>query len=466
MPQVTYSLAGGLSPEQIERMHVEALGLIARVGLKVAHEQVRALALEKPGVTVAGEALKFAPELVEAALAAQTFPQALWDYDFAMVSGAYCLNTTDLATGEPRPATLADVRDLTRLADSYGMLGSAPVRPLDVMPAELQEIALQKACFEGSGRKHVGALDANPKSTREIAEYCYELHQAVGADFALGFWVISPFCANEQDLDVMVHFLDRKVPLWVATMPIMGATSPIHPVGSYVQSLAELLAGLTLLHCISRGSPIYCSAIDSVRAYPFDMKHGSFVYGSPEDLLATLIHIQLNARYQIPVIAKSLLTGSKQPDAHAAAEKCAQTVAAALAGARCFTNAGLLSVDEIYSPEQVVIDYEIVQYARAVCRGYEFSDETLAVAAMEEVGYGRTFLDHDTTLANYRTAFWEPELFDHRMMQTWQADGGKTIRERAREIARQRIAAHEFALPEDVQRDLDAIYDRAKRRYE
>ena len=165
------------------------------------------------------------------------------------------------------------------------------------------------------------------------------------------------------------------------------------------------------------------------------------------------------------MVAKSLLTSSKQPDPHAAAEKCAQTVAAALAGARCFTNAGLLSVDEVYSPEQVVIDYEIVQYAKAICRGYEFSDDSLAVAAMEEVGYGKTFLDHDTTLANYRTAFWEPELFDHRMMQTWQADGGETIRERAREIARRRIAAHDFAMPDDVQRDLDAIYERAKRRY-
>jgi len=472
MPQVTYGLTGGLSPEQIERMHTEALGLIERVGLRVAHEAIRGVAADHAGVTVSGEVLRFAPELVEAAIAAQVYPDLLRQKDrtvlggdTAIVSGAYCLNVTDLDTGAVRPATLQDVRDLTRLADSYGMLGSAPVRPLDVAPAELQEIALQKACFECSPTKHVGALDANPRTTPEIAEYAYEMHQAVGAEFALGFWVISPFQANADDLEVMWHFLDREVPLWVATMPIMGATSPIFPVGSYVQSLAELLAGLTLLHVISRGSPIYCSVIDSVRAYPFDMRYGSFVYGSPEDILATLIQVQLNARYGIPVLAKSLLTASKQPDAHAGAEKCAHTLAASLAGARMFTNAGLLSVDEIYSPEQTVIDYEIVQYCRAVCRGYEFSDETLAVPAIEQVGIGGTFLDHDTTLDNYRTAFHEPELFDHRMLQTWQNDGAETIRERAREIARKRIAAHDFALPGDIQRDLDAIYERAKRRY-
>jgi len=40
-----------------------------------------------------------------------------------------------------------------------------------------------------------------------------------------------------------------------------------------------------------------------------------------EDLLATLFQIQLNARYGIPVVAKSLLTGAEEPDAQAAAEK-------------------------------------------------------------------------------------------------------------------------------------------------
>ena len=118
-----------------------------------------------------------------------------------------------------------------------------------------------------------------------------------------------------------VHGDDRKYraalplpraqePFWVATMPVAGTTAPIFMPAAYVQSTAELLAGLTLIHLMRDGAPIYCSIIDSIRAYPFDMRYASFVYGSPEDLLATLIQIQLNQFYGIPLVAKSLLTSA------------------------------------------------------------------------------------------------------------------------------------------------------------
>lgn len=71
---------------------------------------------------------------------------------------------------------------------------------------------------------------------------------------------------------------------------------------------------------------------EKLRAYPCDIKYGSFVYGSPEDALATMLQVSLNRHYGIPVVAKCLLTTAKEPDAHAAAEKSAHTMAALLAG--------------------------------------------------------------------------------------------------------------------------------------
>ena len=189
-------------------------------------------------------------------------------------------------------------------------------------------------------------------------------------------------------------------------MPVAGTTAPITLAGAYLQSIAELLAGLTLLYLLADGAPIYYSLIDSIRAYPFDMRYASFVYGSPEDLLATLIQVQLNHFYHIPVVAKALLMTAKLPDAHVAAEKSAHTLAAAMLGARIFTNAGLLAVDDIYSAEQVVIDYEIVQYVKRVCQGFSFDDAALAVSAIEEVGPGGNFIGHETTLQQYRQATW------------------------------------------------------------
>ncbi len=465
MPQVSYQLSGGLSRDDIRRINDEALGLIERVGLRVAHEPTLRRIAGQRGVTIAGDTVRFRADLVQAAIAAQWYPKQIADREFAINSGAYEMNVTDLQSGAIRPAIYQDLVDMTKLAHSLGMTGSAPVRPLD-LPLLLQELAMYKVSWEYSDRRPGGIFDANPISSIKAAEYIHEMAQAADKFFSLGLWIVSPFVATVEELEIIDHFRGRGLPLWVATMPVAGTTAPITLPGAYVQSVAELLSGLTLIYLLAEGAPVYCSIIDSIRAYTFDMKYASFVYGSPEDLLATLIQVQLNAFYGIPVVAKSLLTTSKQPDAHAAAEKCAHTVAAALAGARMFTCAGLLAVDEIYSPEQLVIDHEIVQYARRVCRGFEMSEEALAVRAIEEVGVGGHFLEHDTTLAHYREATWEPDLFTHSTLRQWQEKGSPDLAARAREIARKRIAAQGYVLDAEKRRDLEAIYQRAKRECE
>ena len=54
-------------------------------------------------------------------------------------------------------------------------------------------------------------------------------------------------------------------------------------------------------------------------------------------------------------------------------------------------NAGLLAVDEVYSAEQVVIDYEIVQYVKRVCEGFAFDDAALALMRSKKQDRAETF---------------------------------------------------------------------------
>jgi trimethylamine--corrinoid protein Co-methyltransferase len=465
MSHASYQITGGLTSAGMQKIHDQALGLIERVGLRVPHQPTLRLLSDFPGVRVQGERVCFRPELVQAALAAQGYPShaEMTDRPFSIISGAYEINVIDMDTGAVRQATYRDLVDMTKLAHSLGMYGSAPVKPMDLPPL-LQELAHYKVSWEYSDRRPGAIFDANPISSLQAADYIYEMAQAAAKPFAMGLWIISPFRVTTENLELLYHFRGRNVPFWVATMPVAGTTAPIFMPGAYLQSVAELLAGLTLIHLMADGAPIYSSIIDSIRAYPFDMKFASFVYGSPEDLLATLIQIQLNQFYDIPVVAKSLLTSSKWPDAHAAAEKAAHTLAAALMGARIFTNAGLLSVDEIYSAEQLVIDYEIVQYVQRVCEGFEVTEETLAVAAIEEVALGAgNYLLHPTTLANYRKATWDPSLFSHSTMRQWLDKGMPDLIGRARKIAQQRIAEHDYLLDAGTRRELDRIYARAAR---
>jgi len=169
----------------------------------------------------------------------------------------------------------------------------------------------------------------------------------------------------------------------------------------------------------------------------------------------------LNSYFGIPVVAKSLLTTSKLPDAHAAAEKSAHTLAAALAGAYMFTNGGLLSVDEVYSAEQLVIDYEIVQYCQRVVRGDEFNDDLSGLRIIEEVGHSSTFLSHDSTYKDFRK-YWDPKLFLHSTLRQWREDGAKEVTSLAREIAVDRIKKHSYVIDENIKKELDKIYKQAE----
>lgn len=464
MPHISYQLAGGLTAANMRCIHDAALGLIERVGLRVPHEVVRRLLADYQGVSVEGERVRFEPDLVQQALAAQTYPQSVTTREFSINTGAYEMSIIDLHSGAFRPATYRDLVDMTKLAHSFGMHGSAPVRPLDLPPL-LQELAMYKVSWEYSDIRPGGIFDANPVSSARAADYIWEMAQAAGKCLSIGLWIISPFTASAENLDLIYHFRGRNIPFWVATMPVAGTTAPIFMAGAYVQSVAELLAGLTLIYLVGdRRTPIYCSIIDSIRAYPFDMRYAAFVYGSPEDLLMTLIQAQLNRFYDIPLVAKSLLTTSKCPDAHAAAEKAAHTLAAALAGARIFTCAGLLSVDEVFSAEQLVIDYEIVQHVKRVCEGFDFTEETLAVPAIEEVALSNgNFLEHPCTLANHREVTWDPGLFLHSTMRQWQERGMPDLIGRARQIARKRIAQHDYSIDAGIRRELDRIWQRASR---
>lgn len=465
MGKILYNLGEGLSQGQIEKMHQEALKLIEKVGLRVPHQGIVKRLSQNKGVRVEKERVKFDGSLVEKALKELSYPDERLPRQPILVSGAYEQSVLDMETGGTRKATCRDLVELVKLADSYEMWGSAPVRPMDLSPP-LAEIAMHKISWENSKRCN-SILEANPKSSVEVASYIYEMSQVADKFFSIGIWITSPFSISPDDLKVLDHFVDRDVPLWVATMPIAGATAPIHMVGAYVQSLAELFAGYTMLKLLNPRTYVYCSIIDSIRAYSFDMKYGNFVYGSPEDIWGTLLQVQLNRYYKIPVIAKSLLTTSAFPDTQAAAEKAAHTILAAALGVDGYTNAGLLAIDDIYSAEQVVIDYEIVQYALQFLRGFDFSGETLSGEIIEQVVLEEgNFLSHESTLKHFRKAFWVPELFEHLTLRQWQDKGGKSIRQKARDIAKRRIEEHEFELVPEIQKELNRIYQRAKEEFE
>ena len=139
------------------------------------------------------------------------------------------------------------------------------------------------------------------------------------------------------------------------------------------------------------------------------------------------------------------------------------TLPAVLVGAKVFANAGLLSVDEIYSVQQLIIDYEIVQYCMRVARGDDFNEDLSALDTILEVGHNGTFLDHDTTVRDFRKALWAPEVFIHPTLQQWTEQGSKGPVQIAKEIALKKIKEHTYRIDKDKQMELNKIFERAKK---
>jgi trimethylamine:corrinoid methyltransferase-like protein len=104
-----------------------------------------------------------------------------------------------------------------------------------------------------------------------------------------------------------------------------------------------------------------------------------------------------------------------------------------------------------------------VEYARRFLKSSHFNEETLSTDIIKEVveeGRG-DFLSHQSTVDNFRDAFWIPELFEHYTLRQWQAKGAKPILDRVKEIAKRRISEHHFELERNVQNELNKIYKKA-----
>jgi trimethylamine--corrinoid protein Co-methyltransferase len=457
-----YFIKGGLNKKQIGFMHEKALHLVENVGVYIPHKGILKLLANYDGVKIERENVKFNNDLVLNALKEAQYP--LPEYakkNWIISSGANQTKIYDLNSGEIRETTLKDLIEMTRFCDSLNTVGAAPVVPLDVQ-YYLQEILMHKISYEYSRFKANDIFEITLKPTYESAYYVYEMAKAANKWFAIGLYMISPKTFDRKELDIVYRFLDKGVPMWAGTMPIAGIGAPITIQGAMLQSMFETFASLTMLNLINRKSYNYIQFIDSFIAPPFDMKYINFVYGSPEDIRATLYKISIHKYYKIPIVAKSLLTTSKEPDAHAAFEVGAHTLIAALAGVRAFRCGGLLNSGELYSAEQLLICYEIVEYIKNMLKEEEFSEERLMLNEISEVGPGQSYIGRKSTFENFRKEYWEPELFIHSNLGQWKEMGSKSIWKCANEIVKKRINEHSYQIEKHIKKELDKMYEFAR----
>ena len=105
---------------------------------------------------------------------------------------------------------------------------------------------------------------------------------------------------------------------------------------------------------------------------------------------------------------------------------------ASQSGEQMIHDVGFLDNGITASLEQLVICQELMGWIRRYLPGLEINEETLALDVVHEVGSDGTFMEMEHTARHCRDD-WYPELLDRNAYDRWAAEGGLTLRDRAKQ---------------------------------
>lgn len=119
---------------------------------------------------------------------------------------------------------------------------------------------------------------------------------------------------------------------------------------------------------------------------------------------------------------------------------------------------GQLESELTISPAMAVIDDEMIGYVKRLKQGVMVNDKSLALEVTREVGVAGSYLDHEHTLLNYRDELYMPGIGYRGSREDWVAAGGKTMAERAEEVAGKLMAEEvDSGLDEEQLAELDRL---------
>jgi trimethylamine--corrinoid protein Co-methyltransferase len=171
--------------------------------------------------------------------------------------------------------------------------------------------------------------------------------------------------------------------------------------------------------------------------------------------------------YGIPCAISGGVSDAKIPDAQAGYESALTMITAILAGANWIrTVAGGLESHMSACYEMMVIHDEIFGMAKRIARGIEVNDDTLAASLIKRIGPARgNYLGERHTLEYLRTERYLPKISDRNVRKVWERAGSKSLREIAREKAKQILETHHpQPLGPDVRKELDAKAEEIEKR--
>ena len=442
-----------LSESQIRDIHLAALEVLRRTGVRFHHEGAVDMLKQAGAFVSAGNLIKFPARMVEHAISSVPGRVIMCDRDgepsmfleggkASFGTGSDCLNLLDPETGEHRRFTQADIIDGYRLCDalpnidflmSIGLPADVdPKLTYDVQMALMLEHTIKPIVFVTNDRATCQrAIDMAAAVAGGYEALREQQHILLYSEPS------SPLQQSETAVDKLLLMAEYELPVIHSPGPQMGGTAPITMASGLAMSVAEILSSIVVHQLKRPGAPFVFGA----GLHHMDMKAMQICYASPEFQLTKAAVAQLGRWYGMPTWGYAGCSDAKVMDEQAALEAMLSVLMAKFSGGNLIHDVGYMESGLTCSFEMIVLTDELVAMTDHIMKGIEVSDDTLMLDELDTVGPGGHFLDSEQTLNRFRD-FWFPSLLDRKIRGQWLAAGAATLGQRLNARVKEIIKEH------------------------
>jgi trimethylamine--corrinoid protein Co-methyltransferase len=399
-----------LSDEECSRIHEETLKILFETGVRIDTARGRGYLQQAGAVVNEGshlvriprnlieECLKQAPKdfSLGARRPEKTIPMNCGQCAVILDGGA--IYTFDAEAGVRRPATMDDWYLATRLGDCLdeidvywsmieGCWGHSPG----------DTVAYWTAIFQNFS-KHVQDATMTPEESRwmlEVLQVVFGSREEFRKTLPVSFVLCpaSPLIIEADYTDAYLETLEWGIPAAVMTMPLFGLSGPASLISELVLTNCETIAMLCLIQSAAPGTPFIYSAAPVIA----DMRSGRFGSGEVEHSLLGAAVTEIARMYQLPVEASVGGTDQHVPCIQAGYERALNYTLPIMARPDLLVAPGLLGGSTIFSPEQLIIDMEVIRRCKRLGQGIDSSTEKWLEEAIATLGPGGNYLKHRST---------------------------------------------------------------------
>ena len=456
-----------LSPSEIDVLHETALKVLREVGVRVLHRPTRNL-LRRAGCAVDEHSaiVKLPSELVTTALRAA--PKGWNMYTIAGDKleigpgsrhfGSLILDPfiLDYREGVRKPR-LADVERHTRLGDALPIVSFMHKMDTDCSDWPLETVNCKTLeLFLSNTTKHVTMRPASVADAERWVEY---VEVAAGRPvserppISAAVGIISPLGLDEANAELLAYYVQRRIPIAPTICPMAGSTSPLTLAGSSVTATAENLFLVTLAQLTREGTPTFWG-------YDISLTHrgtGKDYYYNLDKVNLRLAMGQMGRFYGLPIAGPCAGATAYRIDVQNGIEGALNCLATIMLGENLIDGLGSNCNAMGMSPEQVLIQAEMVEICLHLEKGLRMDDYRLAYDAIARVGPGGHYLTDDSTLRMLRSDEW----FYGRLLDASDEPGDElAMLRKAHDRVEAIIASHRPAVDSSVIAALQQVTER------